>query len=168
MIGADWTARLAATYLLVGSIIPACAASKLYVTNSGGDDITVIDGGGSGFQAVGAIKVGEHVHGICAPAGTDRLFATVESDNSLKVIDAKSDHIIDVIQLGGPPNQCASTPDGQTSPFRNTPRTKSRSRICRKRGSSRCLEFRTRIIVSMRSAIRRCFVPPSTCTTSIA
>ncbi len=112
MIGADWTARLAATCLLVGSIIPACAASKLYVTNSGGDDITVIDGGGSGFQAVGAIKVGEHVHGICAPAGTDRLFATVESDNSLKVIDAKSDQIIDVIQLGGPPNQCASTPDG--------------------------------------------------------
>jgi YVTN family beta-propeller protein len=110
MIGAAWIARLAAIYLLVGSV--ACAASKLYVTNSGGDDITVIDRDGSALKAVGDIKVGKLVHGICAPASTDRLFATVESDKSLKVIDTKSDRIIDVIQLTGEPNQCASTPDG--------------------------------------------------------
>jgi YVTN family beta-propeller protein len=96
--------------LLAASTGTAAAASKLYVTNSRGDDITVIDG--TSFKPIGTVKVGEHVHGVCAPAAPGRLFTTVESDKTLKVIDTKTDAVIDTIALAGRPNQCASTPDG--------------------------------------------------------
>src|SRR3974377_487481 len=60
-------------------------AARLYVTNSLGDDITVIDL--RTFKVVGDIKVGEQVHGLCAPADGRRLFTTIESEDKLKVID---------------------------------------------------------------------------------
>jgi len=89
----------------------ASASTKLYVTNSQGDDITVIDL--SNFKVIDDIKVGEHVHGICAPATGNRVFATVESDHTLKVIDTATDKLLDTIPLTGRPNQCASTPNGR-------------------------------------------------------
>ena len=86
-------------------------ATKLYVTNSLGDDITVIDL--ANFKAVGDIKVGKSVHGLCAPEDGRRLFTTIESENALKIIDAATDRVVNVIPLTGRPNQCASTPDGR-------------------------------------------------------
>jgi len=100
---------LAASSLVLFSINLA-ASAKLYVTNSLGDDITVIDM--ETFKAIRDIKVGAHVHGICAPANADRIFTTVESDHTLKVMDAASDRVLETIPLTGRPNQCASTPDG--------------------------------------------------------
>jgi YVTN family beta-propeller protein len=108
---ADWIAGCAALGLFAVSTVAASAASKLYVTNSRGDDITVIDG--TAFKAIHDIKVGENVHGLCTPADGARLFATVESDKSLKVIDTNTDKVVDTIPLAGEPNQCASTPDGR-------------------------------------------------------
>jgi YVTN family beta-propeller protein len=84
---------------------------RLYVTNSLGDDITVIDL--TTFKVVGDIKVGKEVHGICAPADGHELFTTIESENSLKVIDTGTDKIVATIPLTGKPNQCAATPDGR-------------------------------------------------------
>ena len=84
---------------------------KLYVTNSLGDDITVIDLGT--LKAVGNIKVGEHVHAACAPSSGRQLFTTIESENNLKVIDTTTSKITDTIPLTGRPNQCAVTPDGR-------------------------------------------------------
>jgi YVTN family beta-propeller protein len=96
--------------------------TKLYVTNSLGDDITVIDL--ATLKVVGAIKVGEHVHGACAQADGRRLFTTIESENSLKVIDTATDAVVDTISLTGRPNQCAATPDGRFVgvPIRNRDR----------------------------------------------
>lgn len=84
---------------------------RLYVTNSLGDDITVIDLGT--FQVVQDIHVGMHVHGICAPADGRRFFTTIESETNLKIIDTESGKILSTIPLTGLPNQCASTPDGR-------------------------------------------------------
>jgi YVTN family beta-propeller protein len=84
---------------------------KLYVTNSEGDDITVIDL--EGLKVIGDIKVGDHVHGAAMQADGRRLFTTVESDRTLKVIDTATDRIIDTIKLTQVPNQCAVTPDGR-------------------------------------------------------
>jgi YVTN family beta-propeller protein len=84
---------------------------KLYVTNSLGDDITVIDL--ATLRVVDDIKVGKHVHGIAAPADGRRLFLTIESERNLKVVDTETDKIVDIIALTGRPNQCASTPDGR-------------------------------------------------------
>ena len=86
------------------------AKTKLYVTNSQEDDITVIDL--SNFKGIHLIKVGADVHGVCAPAIGDRVFTTIESDHTLKVIDTATDRVLDAIPLTGRPNQCASTPDG--------------------------------------------------------
>ena len=84
---------------------------KLYVTNSLGDDITVIDL--EALKVVGDIKVGERVHGVAAQADGRRLFTTIESERNLKVIDTATDNVINTIPLTGRPNQCAVTPDGR-------------------------------------------------------
>ena len=93
---------------------PALGASApgwLYVTNSLGDDITVIDL--QSLKVVRDIKVGADVHGVCAPADGRRLFTTIESERNLKIIDTETGKILNVIPLTGRPNQCASTPNGQ-------------------------------------------------------
>ena len=84
---------------------------KLYVSNSLGDDITVIDLGT--LQVTGDIRVGEQVHGVCAPANRRQLFTTIESEKNLKVIDTATNKVTDTIPLTGTPNQCAATPDGR-------------------------------------------------------
>jgi YVTN family beta-propeller protein len=85
-------------------------AAKLYVTNSAGDSIHIIDLGT--FKVIGEIRTGEHPHGAAVSADGRRLFTTVEGDRKLHVIDTASDRIIQSIQLSGLPNQCAVTPDG--------------------------------------------------------
>lgn len=84
---------------------------KLYVSNSLGDDITVIDLGT--LRVTGDIRVGEAVHGLCAPANGRQLFTTIESEKNLKVIDTATNKVTDTIPLTGRPNQCAATPDGR-------------------------------------------------------
>jgi len=101
-----------AAVLVPGSVGTAASSGKmiLYVTNSLGDDITVIDL--ATLKPSGDIKVGQDVHGVCAPADGRWLFTTVESERNLKIIDTATGHILDAIKLTGRPNQCASTPDG--------------------------------------------------------
>ena len=97
--------------LLTGASPATTGGTRLYVTNSLGDDITVIDL--ATLKVVGDIKVGQEVHGVCAPADGRRLFTTIESEDNLKVIDTATDKIVDTIPLTGRPNQCAATPDGR-------------------------------------------------------
>jgi YVTN family beta-propeller protein len=103
---------LAISLILLSSAVPAAThgITKLYVSNSQGNDITVIDL--ATRKVIGDVRVGERVHGLCAPSDGRRLFATVESENNLKVIDTTTDKVVDTIPLTGTPNQCASTPDG--------------------------------------------------------
>jgi YVTN family beta-propeller protein len=104
---------LALMLLAIGlsKVVPAKkGTTKAYVTNSLGDDITMIDLGT--LKSTGTIKVGKRVHGVCAQADGQKLFVTVESDKSLKVIDTATNEVTATIALTGRPNQCASTPDG--------------------------------------------------------
>lgn len=100
------------TLLAIANSGPAATkgTTKIYVTNSQGNDITVIDL--ASRKAVDDIRVGRAVHGVCAPADGRRLFATIESEKNLKIIDTATDEITATIPLTGTPNQCASTPDG--------------------------------------------------------
>jgi len=106
---------LAIAFFLMVAASSALAAgngiTKLYVSNSQGDDITVIDL--ATYKVIGDIRVGEQVHGLCAPSDGRRLFTTIESENNLKVIDTTTDKVVDTIALTGRPNQCASTPNGR-------------------------------------------------------
>src|SRR5690242_18948883 len=89
----------------------AATRSMLYVANSQGDDITIIDLATQ--KVVKTLKVGPIVHGVCAQACGPRAFATIESEHSLKVIDTKTSTVTDTIPLGGQPNECAATNDGR-------------------------------------------------------
>ena len=103
---------LAAALLLTGSFAVADAATRsvLYVANSQGDDITVIDLATQ--KIVTTLKVGPIVHGVCAQGDGRKAFATIESEHALKVIDTKTNTVTDTIALGGQPNECAATLDG--------------------------------------------------------
>ena len=109
------TPPLAIAFLLIVAASTSYTArkgiTKLYVSNSEGDDITVIDL--ATYTVIGDIRVGEQVHGLCAPSDGRRLFTTIESENNLKVIDTTTDKVVDTIALTGRPNQCASTPNGR-------------------------------------------------------
>jgi YVTN family beta-propeller protein len=96
----------------VASAAPAQPATRpiLYVANSQGDDITVIDLPTQ--KVITTFKVGPIVHGICAQGDGRRAFATIESEHALKVIDTKTNTVTDTIALGGQPNECAATTDG--------------------------------------------------------
>lgn len=102
---------LVAVALLTGICSAANTAARLYVTNSLGDDITVIDL--NTFRVVQDIRVGEQVHGLCAQADGRRLFTTIESEHNLKTIDTSTGRVVDTIPVTGRPNQCAATPDGR-------------------------------------------------------
>jgi YVTN family beta-propeller protein len=94
-------------------IVPGLAAqsARLYVDNSEGSGVTVVDL--KSLKPVGDIKIGVKVHGLAVQADGRRLFATVESDNTLRVVDTATDKILATIKLTGRPNQCAVTPDGK-------------------------------------------------------
>src|ERR1700688_4695370 len=61
---------------------------KLYVGNSRGDDISIIDM--SSLKVTGEIKAAERVHGVCVQADGKRLFVTTETDHSLRIIDTET------------------------------------------------------------------------------
>src|SRR5438128_1438715 len=85
--------------------------AKLYVANTGGDSLSVIDV--EERKVVREIRVGSHPHGLAASLDGRRLYCTVESDQSLKFIDPIDDRIIASVPLTGRPNQLAATPDGK-------------------------------------------------------
>jgi YVTN family beta-propeller protein len=92
------------------------AAMMAYVTNSGGDNVTVVN---LRTRKVAAnIVVGQGVHGACGPANGRMVFFTVMSTRALKIVDTATNEVVGTVSLasdpfGAQPNQCASTPDGR-------------------------------------------------------
>src|SRR5450759_676696 len=115
-----YTMRITVPCITVGIALLATAAMNaassgarmlLYVDNSLGDDISVIDLGT--LKIVDTIKVGNQPHALCAPADGRRLFATIESEKNLKIIDTITGKILDTVPVTGKPNECAATPNGR-------------------------------------------------------
>jgi YVTN family beta-propeller protein len=116
------TRRLSLLLLAALWVVPAAAADppakarqKLYVTNSAGDDVTVIDLATN--KPVGSITVGPHPHGIATPADQRFVLVTIEgkSPGELVWIDPATDKVTDRMEVGPAPNQLAVTPDGKTA-----------------------------------------------------
>lgn len=86
---------------------------KLYVTNSAGDDVTIVDVATN--KAIGRIEVGPHPHGIAVPAAQDVIYVTIEGrkPGELVAIDPQTDKITFRMDIGPEPNQLAVTPDGK-------------------------------------------------------
>src|SRR5437764_14854665 len=83
---------------------------KLYVTNSAGDDVTVIDAATN--KVLGRIEVGPHPHGIAVPAAQDVIYVTIEGNGrdkpgELLWIDPHADKVTRRMDIGPEPNQLA-------------------------------------------------------------
>jgi YVTN family beta-propeller protein len=91
----------------------------LYVGNSRGDDVSVVDL--ASLKVIGDITVGPRVHGLALTQDGRRLFTTSEIDHTLVISDTETHKIIGTVKLPGKPNQCAVTPDGRyvTVPIRD-------------------------------------------------
>jgi YVTN family beta-propeller protein len=115
------TRRILVLGLALLLLVPAARADdakakgrpKLYVTNSAGDDVTVVDPATN--KVIGRIEVGPHPHGIAAPAAQDFLLVTIEGSKpgELVWIDTATDKVSQRMPVGPAPNQLAVTPDGQ-------------------------------------------------------
>ena len=104
--------RVVCSCVLMWSVEASAAPDfKLYVANSRGDTISIIDI--ASLKVSGEIKAGEHVHGVCVQGDGKKLFATIESEHTLKMIDAATLQTVGTVKLAGKPNQCAVTPDGK-------------------------------------------------------
>ncbi len=93
---------------------PRQPARKLYVANSAGNDIHVIDTATN--KVIKRIEVGPEPHGLVASANGDRIFITIENTNGeqgeLLWLDPVSDTVTRRLAIGPRPNQLAVTPDG--------------------------------------------------------
>ena len=97
--------------LMLGSAIAAAQSLRLYVGNSRGDDVSIVDL--STFKVVGDVKLGDRIHGVAVQPDGKRLFATVESDHTLRIIDTATQQTVGTVKVSGRPNQVAVTPDGK-------------------------------------------------------
>jgi YVTN family beta-propeller protein len=101
---------------------PAFSASEdllLYVGNSRGDDVSVVNL--ASLKVTGDIPVGNHVHCVALTPDGRWLFTTSEVDHTLVMSDTGTHKIIGTVKLPGKPNHCAVTPDGRyvTVPIRD-------------------------------------------------
>lgn len=109
---------LTALVLMLPALAPAAepVRQKLYVTNSQGDDVTVIDVATN--KPIGRIEVGPNPHGIATPAAQDVIYVTIEGHGrdkpgELVWIDPHTDKVTRRMDIGPEPNELAVTPDGK-------------------------------------------------------
>ncbi len=94
------------------SALPASAETvRIYVTNSAGDSVHVIDAASN--KVVQVIRNVESAHGVTFAPDASRVYISNEHDSTLDVIDAKSGSIIKKIPLSSRPNNIAVTKDGK-------------------------------------------------------
>jgi YVTN family beta-propeller protein len=107
-----FAATLAAGALLVANAqIVHAGSSLIYVTNSGGDNIHVVDP--QTHKVVSTIEGVEAAHGVAfSPDGT-RVYASNEADHTLDVFDQKNGKLIKKVALSGRPNNIAVAKDGR-------------------------------------------------------
>jgi YVTN family beta-propeller protein len=108
-----------AIYLVIAISVPAEPApnpsQKLYVANSAGDDLHVIDTETN--KVIKRVEVGPQPHGLVATKDGSRLFITIENSNGdegeLLWFDTVRDAVTKRMNIGPRPNQPACTPDGK-------------------------------------------------------
>src|SRR3954471_6391438 len=84
--------------------------ARIYVTNSAGDNIHVIDPATN--KVIQVIQGVEAAHGIDFSPDGKRVYVSNEADSTLDVIDRQSGRILSKVKLSGHPNNIATTKDG--------------------------------------------------------
>src|SRR5262245_58268954 len=88
---------------------------KLYVANSAGNDLHIIDT--STNKVIKRVEVGPQPHGLVATRDGKQLFLTIENtegeEGELVWFDPATDSVVKRMKIGPRPNQLACTPDGK-------------------------------------------------------
>jgi YVTN family beta-propeller protein len=107
------TALAFAALLILGVAVALTAASptaRIYITNSAGDTVDVVDA--TTNKVVQVIKGIEVPHGVNFSPDGKWVYVTNESAQELEIIDQKSGTIANHVALSGHPNNIAVTKDG--------------------------------------------------------
>ncbi|HVA47176.1 MAG TPA: hypothetical protein VNH11_12480 [Pirellulales bacterium] len=109
------------TCLLSVAVVLAAAGAapqsppKLYVANSAGNDLHIVDTVTN--RVIKRVEVGPQPHGLAATAKGDQLFVTIENTagdvGELLWFDPSTDAVTRRMAVGPRPNQLACTPDGR-------------------------------------------------------
>jgi YVTN family beta-propeller protein len=92
--------------------MPAAASSaRIYITNSAGDSIHVIDPATN--KVVQVIKGIEGAHGIAFSPDGSRVYVSNESDSTLDVFDRRTGRLTKKVALSAHPNNIAVAKDGR-------------------------------------------------------
>jgi YVTN family beta-propeller protein len=102
--GMRWLALIAALPLTAAPV-------RIYVANSAGDNITIIDPAVN--RVAGEIHVSRNPHGIVPSPDGKRFYVSSETENVLDVVDRASARILRRVPIGQRPNNVAITPDGR-------------------------------------------------------
>ncbi len=105
MLGYGWLLLLLAPFAAWGETV------HVYVTNSAGDNVHVIDTATN--KVVQVIKGVESAHGVTFSPDGARVYISNEHDSTLDVLDRKSGSVIKQIPLSSRPNNIAITKDGK-------------------------------------------------------
>jgi YVTN family beta-propeller protein len=106
--------RRAAILTALAMVLSAAAANgqvRILQTNSGGDNIHVIDAATN--KVVGEIKGLPANHGAAGSPDGTRIYVSVEGNNSFAIVDAKTLQVIKTIPLKGRPNNITVSKDGK-------------------------------------------------------
>ena len=108
-----FVARVAAVAAICMAAVAATAAAQVRIvqTNSGGDNIHLIDPTTNAI--VGEIKGIPINHGAAAAPDGSRLYFSSEAERVLTVVDAKTHAIAKKIELSGRPNNISISRDGR-------------------------------------------------------
>ncbi len=99
-----------ATALALTTLPAAAETVRIYVTNSAGDSVHVID---PATQKVVQVIPGiEGAHGVDFSPDGKRVYVSNESDRTLDVFDRASGKLVSKVKLSGHPNNIATTKDG--------------------------------------------------------
>src|SRR5262245_40597754 len=96
--------------VLMAASPAAFAQVRIIQTNSGGDNIHIIDPVKN--AVVGEVKGVPVNHGAAASPDGSRLYFSSEAERTLDVVDSKTLAIIKKIPLSGRPNNIFTSPDG--------------------------------------------------------
>jgi YVTN family beta-propeller protein len=101
-----------AWFMLLLAPMPAWASTvRVYVTNSAGDSIHVIDPATN--NVVQQIKGIEGAHGIALSPDGSRVYVSDEVDSTLDVFDRKTGKLVKKVALSAHPNNIAVAEDGR-------------------------------------------------------
>ncbi len=104
---------LAASVGLSALVASAASAEtvRVYATNSGGDDVNIIDPAAN--ATVGKLTNIEAAHGVAFSPDGARVYISNEADSTLDVFDQKTSALVKKVKLSGHPNNIAVAKDGK-------------------------------------------------------